>query len=187
MKKIPGCALLLVLLGLGITGWWWRGRRDDTPTVRWDPTTTRFLIRGSEPFRDDAERPADRKGANPESTTASLVVRLHGVRPREGTIRLAIFQNGRGFPADGGMRVSVTPETSVTEATIDGLVLGEYAVAVFQDLDEDGLLDKGVWGVPTEPYGFSNDARGQFGPPSFAAAAFRVDRDPQQVDVRLDD
>lgn len=48
---------------------------------------------------------------------------------------------------------------------------GRYAVIVFHDENDNGLLDTDFLGIPTEGYGFSNNAMGVFGPPSFAAVA----------------
>ena len=41
------------------------------------------------------------------------------------------------------------------------------------DEDDDGALDTNLFGVPSEPFDFSNDARARFGRPDFAEAAFR--------------
>ena len=49
----------------------------------------------------------------------------------------------------------------------EGLTPGQYAAAAFQDLNDDGEMNANMFGMPVEPYGFSNNARGQFGPPSF--------------------
>lgn len=70
---------------------------------------------------------------------------------------------------------------AVNEATGDSLTVtvtdlppGKYAVAVYVDNNKNGKQDKNFLGVPTEIYGFSNDARGKFGPPDFSAAVFEV-------------
>jgi uncharacterized protein (DUF2141 family) len=39
----------------------------------------------------------------------------------------------------------------------------------------NGKLDTGLLGIPTEGYGFSNDAKALFSAPSFADASFRYD------------
>ena len=69
----------------------------------------------------------------------------------------------------------------VGEATTDRLTVtvpdlppGKYAVAAYVDGNRNGKQDKNFLGVPKESYGFSNDARGMFGPPDFAEAAFDV-------------
>jgi uncharacterized protein (DUF2141 family) len=59
------------------------------------------------------------------------------------------------------------------------------AVAAFQDLNRDGVLNKGAYGVPIEPYGFSNNARGPFGPPSFESASVRLPAQSQELQIIL--
>ena len=56
---------------------------------------------------------------------------------------------------------------------IDALAPGRYAVAVYVDRNGNGKLDRGLFGKPTEPYGYSNGG-GSFGPPDFADAAVDV-------------
>jgi len=51
---------------------------------------------------------------------------------------------------------------------------GEYGVMAFHDRNANGRLDTLPIGLPTEPYGFSNDSRGTFGPPSWARARLRL-------------
>jgi uncharacterized protein (DUF2141 family) len=52
------------------------------------------------------------------------------------------------------------------------LKAGKYAVSVVYDEDGDGKLNTGFFGIPSEPVGFSNNAKGAFGPPSFHKASF---------------
>ncbi|MCP1335524.1 DUF2141 domain-containing protein [Hyphomicrobiales bacterium FT118] len=47
---------------------------------------------------------------------------------------------------------------------------GEYAVIVFHDENDNGLLDTGIFGVPVEGYGFSNNAEGFLSAPAWRAA-----------------
>jgi uncharacterized protein (DUF2141 family) len=54
---------------------------------------------------------------------------------------------------------------------------GQYAAVVFQDFNGNGKLDKNFLGIPKEPYGFSNDARGSAGPPKFSDAAVTLSPD----------
>ncbi len=48
---------------------------------------------------------------------------------------------------------------------------GRYSIKAFHDENNNSKLDTNFLGMPTERYGFSNNARGRFGPPSFAEAA----------------
>lgn len=52
---------------------------------------------------------------------------------------------------------------------------GVYALRIFQDLNGNGKLDTGWMGIPTEPYGFSNNAMGRFGPPALKDQLFEFD------------
>ncbi|MBL6715485.1 MAG: DUF2141 domain-containing protein [Pseudomonadales bacterium] len=51
---------------------------------------------------------------------------------------------------------------------------GTYAVGVFHDVDGDEALSKNFLGIPKEPFGFSNNVRGRFGPPSFKDASISI-------------
>ena len=65
------------------------------------------------------------------------------------------------------------------------LSLGSYAVKVFHDVDDNSILDTNWMGIPKEPYGFSNDAMGTFGPPSFEQASFKVGAGTNAVRIRM--
>lgn len=62
---------------------------------------------------------------------------------------------------------------------------GQHAIKVFHDVNGNGQLDTNKLGIPNEPYGFGNDARGRFGPPSFEEAAVTLGQAPVVTAVRL--
>ena len=62
---------------------------------------------------------------------------------------------------------------------------GRYAIKAFHDSDGDGELGRDLFGAPSEDYGFSNDARGTFGPPDFADAAVAVGEQPATFVVHV--
>lgn len=57
---------------------------------------------------------------------------------------------------------------------IDNLVDGKYAIRFIHDENSNGKLDTNWMGIPTEGYGFSNDAYGTFGPKDFDEWLFDV-------------
>jgi uncharacterized protein (DUF2141 family) len=59
------------------------------------------------------------------------------------------------------------------ECNFTGLRPGTYAISVFHDENSNGKLDTNFLGIPKEGVGASNDAKGHFGPPKFADAAFQ--------------
>ena len=72
----------------------------------------------------------------------------------------------------------------VHTVTINDLPPGRYAVMAYVDRNGNGKLDRGMFGRPTEPYGFSNGG-GAFGAPDFSDAAFEVAGDGASVRVPL--
>jgi uncharacterized protein (DUF2141 family) len=68
---------------------------------------------------------------------------------------------------------------------VPDLPLGKYAVAAYVDNNKNGRQDKNFLGVPKEIYGFSNDARGMFGPPDFTEAAFDIGENAVTKSIHL--
>lgn len=92
-----------------------------------------------------------------------------------GQVSVAIFQSGadwksRSRPAWAGIRRVEGQQLSLE---LD-LPSGVYGVMAYHDRNSNGRLDTLPIGLPTEPYGFSNNARGTFGPPTWSAANFTL-------------
>ena len=51
---------------------------------------------------------------------------------------------------------------------------GIYAIGIFVDTNNNNKMDRNFLGIPKEQYGFSNNAKGSFGPPSFKDASFEI-------------
>lgn len=92
-----------------------------------------------------------------------------------GMVKIGIY-NSAGFPTVGkevaGVDIAVT-KASVTY-TFKEVPVGQYGIAVFQDKNNDGELSKNLVGSPKEPYGFSKNKYGFFGPPDFDDVSFPV-------------
>ena len=61
-----------------------------------------------------------------------------------------------------------------TQATFTDLPEGDYAAKMFHDVDGDGKMNTNPFGMPTEPYAFSNNAHGNMGPARWDAAHFNA-------------
>jgi uncharacterized protein (DUF2141 family) len=62
---------------------------------------------------------------------------------------------------------------------------GSYVVSGFQDFDGNGVISGNFLGIPKEPFGFSNDAKGRFGPPKWQDAVFVFNKSNQEITLRL--
>ncbi len=121
------------------------------------------------------------------SGDGSLTVAFQGVGKREGVVLCAVFDSKAAYDANtGAVRSLALPAAQGDfSATFAGLPPGRYAVKSFHDRDADGKMKFNPLGMPLEPYGFSNNARGAFGPPSWKAASFAVKPGPNSQAIRL--
>ena len=76
---------------------------------------------------------------------------------------------------------AVVPVTNTTVSLeIANIKKGVYSISLFHDENNNGVLDtKGFFGIPSEPYGFSNNPSTTFGPPSFEKCTFLINKDKQ--------
>jgi len=72
------------------------------------------------------------------------------------------------------LRFAIEPKGTAAVQTTLTLPKGRYAIVLFQDTKGTGKVETNMFGMPTVPYGFSNNARGTMGPPAWDAAAFDV-------------
>lgn len=111
-----------------------------------------------------------------------LNIELLGIKKPTGKILLAAYRQKDEFPEIHGKfkGLVVSAKSPNTEAFME-IPADIYAIAVFHDANNNGKLDTNMFGVPTEVYGFSNDARGTFSAPSFQSAAFELKSEKKVV------
>ena len=101
-----------------------------------------------------------------------LTLEVRDINRPQGFLYVAVYSSVDNFLKKPltGFRVEVKDKTLTVPC--EGLPEGTYALALFQDLNGNGTLDTGAYGIPQEPTGFSNDAQGVMGPPSFEKCSF---------------
>ena len=117
-----------------------------------------------------------------------LVVEVNNIK-KAGEIHVAVYDNAEAFEADRGEKGGAAPGISdgtivMVEAGTSTfeyeLPAGQYAVGIFHDVNLNNKMDNNFLGLPKEQYGFSNNARALFGPPSYEDAAFELKGDTKQ-------
>ena len=115
---------------------------------------------------------------------AELRISIENTDGAEGDVYVAVYRGAEGYlDANRAVAKAIVPAAAPT-AAFAALPPGEYAVSVFHDRNRNGKMDKNLLGMPTERYGFSNDASGGMGPPAFEAARFAV-KDDARIVIRL--
>lgn len=104
-----------------------------------------------------------------------------------GTVRAMVFTDAEGFTTQTHplAAVAVVPHDGRVRVTFADLPPGAYAVAAYQDVNGNQQLDRNWLGVPTEPYGFSHDARPGLSPVEFGEASVDLPAAGGILPVRL--
>ena len=121
-----------------------------------------------------------------EAAATPLVVTVSGFRAVSGNLFVGLYADEAGW--DGGTSIRSTQaviDNGVVTVQFDDLEPGHYGLKIYQDLNGNNELDSSAMGIPTEPYGFSNNARGTFGPASWSAASFTLSAGENSQTVTL--
>ena len=108
---------------------------------------------------------------------ANLEITLSNYASTEGQLIVSLFDSSSTFlqePLQTAVVMPIPVETA--QVKFDDLPPGDMAIAAFHDVNGNGELDTGLFGIPVESFVFGNNARGTFGPPSFQAAAVSLSR-----------
>jgi len=115
---------------------------------------------------------------------ATVEVHVTGTAGGKGNVSVAVCDRER-FLKQCAYSASVPARDGETLVTMKEVPAGTWAVLAYQDDNANGQLDRNLIGIPSENYGFSRDARGRFGPPSFDDAAIAVKDETVSATVRL--
>ena len=107
---------------------------------------------------------------------ATLTVAFTGLASPTGTILLSVFDSEAAFDTGGKpvRQAMIQANGATIETVLAGLRAGRYAIKAFHDLDGDMTMATNPFGMPTEPFAFSNNAVANMGPAKWADAAFTV-------------
>ena len=103
-----------------------------------------------------------------------------------GQIRAAIFDSQKAFEAGARLAGEIAvPANGSAVLTFRDIGPGRYGIAVFHDKNGNEELDRNLFGVPSEPFGFSNNPRIGFKAPGFDTFAFDHDGKAQTITITL--
>ena len=119
---------------------------------------------------------------------ATLEVTINNVKNNKGVILLALFNGEDGFPGQSENAFKsekVAANAKVTRIVFENIPQGTYAIAVFHDENDNGVLDKNMLGIPTEGYGSSNNQKKLFRTPNFNECKFKVGKSQVTQKIEL--
>ena len=106
--------------------------------------------------------------------TANLKIIVKNIDEAKGNLIIKIWSDGVYMNNEKPYKTEniKIKSANILVVTIKNLKTGEYGISLFQDLNNNNLLDKNYIGKPKEPYGFSNNAKPNFGPPIYDKVKF---------------
>ncbi len=102
-----------------------------------------------------------------------LEIIVNNIQVGKGSVVVDIYNNDKDFFKKPIAIKTVKATNKSLDFSFD-ISEGIYAVAVYQDINENKQLDKGWFSIPKEPYGLSNNYRPHFSRPSFNDCKFKV-------------
>lgn len=108
--------------------------------------------------------------------TGVLTVTFQGLKTRTGAVMLSLAcsEAAYGGKAPASAQAMIPVAGAAVVASFKGLAPGRCAISSFHDVNSDGKMGANPFGIPTEPFAFSNNAHGAMGPAAWADANFEV-------------
>jgi len=121
------------------------------------------------------------------TASGTLTVIPVGLESSRGSLLAQLSNSAASFEGEGEAYRSgeVTLADQQVMVIFEDVPHGDYALKVFHDENENQKLDTNFVGMPKEKFGFSNDAMGRFGPPSFEQARFRLEESATTLRVEM--
>lgn len=121
-----------------------------------------------------------------QAIAAGLTVKVKVEGPSKAPVNIGVFTSEKMFKKNiPDPKARAVPEDGYATVTFPDLKPGTYGVAVFQDKNGNGKMDKGLFGIPKEPYGFSNNPTIRLKSPGFKKWSFDYDGKGKTVEIRM--
>lgn len=115
----------------------------------------------------------------------TLILKVTNIKKAVGDIYVAVFDNKEDYMENRFVEAVAAVEIKgELEINIE-MPKGKYAISIFHDTNEDGELSTNFLGIPKEPYGFSNNPKAKFGPPSYEQSLFEFKESGQVIEIEL--
>lgn len=127
-----------------------------------------------------------------QSASSGCELRIHvdGFRNTRGNLGTAIFAQPAGWPEDMSRAyrhgpAPIDPATRTAVAVWKDLPQGDYAVVAIHDENSNHKLDRNIFGIPKEGFGFANNPRVVLSAPSFQTARVHVACPATDITIHL--
>ncbi len=105
---------------------------------------------------------------------ADLKLEIADVKSNEGHLLIALYDSAESFLKKPAKALRVAAQANTNSVQFTDLPVGDYAVVVFHDANNNGKLDRNPVGMPIEDYAFGNNAVGNMAAPTFLESKISV-------------
>lgn len=106
----------------------------------------------------------------------SITIELINFESDKGKAFIALYNKKDQFLKKPFKTEIATISSNKALIVFKDILAGEYAVSAFHDENDNKKMDTKMFGIPKEPIGISNNAKGFFGPPKYEDAKFIVNK-----------
>ncbi len=122
--------------------------------------------------------------------TGNLTVSVSGFENDRGQLRIALFNSEENYsnkeePIIPFNRGFASIKDNKTIWVFENIPFGEYAVKCYHDENGNEKMDRNFLGIPKEKYGFSNNAKGNSGPPDYEEAIFIFNSEIKNIEITI--
>lgn len=120
----------------------------------------------------------------------SLTFHVSGMESSKGVVRVVLYDSDKKFLSEYGFAAAdsaFAQANGMVDVTLHHVPFGTYAAAIYQDYNQNGVLDQNMVRIPTEPYAFSNGVRARWSVPGFSEVAFKFEHSNADFEVVLRD
>ncbi len=119
--------------------------------------------------------------------SGDLVVNIGNIKKGKGIIWVGLYDKKENLfiKEKSILRYIKVNKLGETQVTIDNVDFGTYAMAIFHDENNNGKLDKNMFGIPKEPYAFANWPKSKWRAPFYEELIFDFLETNQVVNTDL--
>jgi len=122
-------------------------------------------------------------------STGRIIVNISGFPSSDGFAMVALNNSKESYKGGEEAAIAKTKTMVVdqkAQVIFTNLPYGLYGISIYHDENSNGEMDKNAMGIPKEAYGFSNNAKGFFGKPSYKDVMFQLNSAEMQIAINLD-
>lgn len=128
------------------------------------------------------------KTQNTMQTKSTFNLTLKNVQNSEAPIYIGFYKADNKFPKQGKHLFNkkfIPKKTGEVKVSWKDIETGEYALAVYQDLDGSGKMKTNMFGYPKEPFGFSQNFKPKMSKPKFKQCKINFSESENTFEITL--